>query len=347
MAYSLARRSSSLHGAAVRLADPFEVALVDTDMLGLNGEDLAQQMRADSQLARTRVLMMTSPNFDRTTARGDERGCSASVTKPIMESSLREALELALDKTKPLNQPGNNLKPAATVAALAGARTLVAEDVESNREVAAAILSKLGYHADLVSNGTEAIAALQSFPYDLVLMDCEMPEMDGYEATRRIRQHESLEGKTHIHLPILALTAHAISGDKSKCQDAGMDDYISKSIEPERLAEAIEKWLSTSASPVQLEARESEPGKSCQEIFNEEELLGRLMGDRTLAAKIITGFLRDAPIQLRHLGERLQAGDAEESRRRAHGLKGLPLPFRRQISATRPCKWKRLHVPAN
>jgi CheY-like chemotaxis protein/HPt (histidine-containing phosphotransfer) domain-containing protein len=197
-------------------------------------------------------------------------------------------------------------------------RILIAEDIATNQEVALAILTKLGYRADAVSNGAAALAAIEKTAYDLILMDCEMPEMDGYEATRHIRQQEAAARKSRM--PILALTAHAISGDRGKCMQAGMDDYLCKPIEPRRLAEALEKWLPAQELAPATHAEPPRPQASG--IFDETELLERLMGDRSIARKVIAGFLQDAPSQLRRLGERLQEGDAEGARRQAHTLKG-------------------------
>ena len=215
---------------------------------------------------------------------------------------------------------GQAAKPPAATVSLADARILVVDDVIINRKVALAILAKLGCRADAVSSGAAALAALEESAYDLILMDCGMPEMDGYEATRRIRERESVNGKPRI--PILALTAHASAGDRAKCVESGMDEYLRKPIDPRRLAEAIGKWL-----PAPLPATRPEPpvcpvSEEAASVFDEGELLGRLMGDRRVAGIIVTGFLQDAPSQLRRLGERLQAGDAEGVRRQAHRLKG-------------------------
>jgi CheY-like chemotaxis protein len=121
---------------------------------------------------------------------------------------------------------------------------LIAEDYPVNQKVALIILGKLGYRADAVGDGAEAVRAVATLPYDLVLMDCQMPEMDGYAAARRIREHEETLGKPHAQrLPIVALTAHAMEGDRQRCLDAGMDDYLPKPVRPESLADIIAKWL--------------------------------------------------------------------------------------------------------
>ena len=306
---------------AARLADPFDVALLDVEMPGMDGTELGRQIAADSQLTRTALLLMANPNRTSGVAHLEEGRFSASITKPVTESRLRNALNVVLGR-KPHHEPvsDSGFKQLADLSACAGARILVAEDISSNREVALAILTKLGFRTDLVVNGAEAVAAVQSTPYALVLMDCEMPEMDGYDATRHIREHEASDGKARI--PIVALTAHAISGDEGKCMEAGMDDYLCKPVDPKDLANALAKWLTAVPPPVERKAKGKRPGEQANSVFNAEEMLGRLMGDRTLAGKIVAGFIQDAPVQLRLLGERLEAGDAAESRRLAHGMKG-------------------------
>ena len=306
---------------AARLADPFDIALLDLEMPRMDGQELARQIVADSQLSRSALLMMTSPSRRCGTAPLEELRLAGCITKPVAESRLRYALQAALGR-KMAAQPEAETcgKPSATTSSHAQTRILVAEDIATNQEVALAILKKLGYQADAVGNGAAALAALDKATYDLILMDCEMPGMDGYEATRRIRQQETSDGKSRI--PILALTAHAISGDRDKCMESGMDDYLCKPIEPRRLAEGLDKWLPTAQPARGPKAEADPPREEVIGIFNEKELMERLMGDRSLAGKIVAGFLQDAPSQLRRLGEKLEQGDADGARRQAHMLKG-------------------------
>jgi CheY-like chemotaxis protein/HPt (histidine-containing phosphotransfer) domain-containing protein len=204
------------------------------------------------------------------------------------------------------------------------ARILVAEDNRINQEVAVAMLKRLGYSAHLVANGVEAIQALREADYDLVLMDCEMPKMDGYEATRYIR--EGRAETRNLHIPIIAITADAMTGDRDKCLQAGMSDYIAKPVEPQQLAEVLEKWLSLpacgEASPPAGESPANKEAVFDQPVFNQQDFLARLMGDKALARKVIAVFLDDAPRQLRILKTTLEEGDTDGARLQAHTLKG-------------------------
>jgi CheY-like chemotaxis protein len=192
------------------------------------------------------------------------------------------------------------------------ARILIAEDNPTNRFVALAQLGKLGYKADAVANGAEALEALQQGGYDLVLMDCEMPVMDGYEATRRIRQSGNLQ------VSIIALTANAMSGDRDRCLRAGMNDFLSKPVEIEQLADVLAKWTHGSDPPVAAPTTAEEAVAA----FDSEALLNRLMGDRQVAGMIVKGFLEDVPSQLDELRKRLVEADAPGARLLAHALKG-------------------------
>jgi PAS domain S-box-containing protein len=225
-------------------------------------------------------------------------------------------------ESRAASQPSGHRSPKSSLSAFsrAGSRVLVADDVPANQEVALAILSKLGCRAHAVSTGAEALAAMEKATYDLVLMDCEMPEMDGYEATRHIRQREVADGKPRV--PVLALTAHASSGGRNRCIKSGMDDFLSKPIDPRKLAQAIEKWLSVSQPAGEPEPPHESIPECAPGTFDQQELLGRLMGDRRVAGIVVAGFLHDAPSQLRRLGELLQEGDLEGTRRQAHRLKG-------------------------
>jgi two-component system sensor histidine kinase/response regulator len=199
-------------------------------------------------------------------------------------------------------------------------RILVAEDNATNREVALAQLDKLGYQADAVPNGAEAVQAVERGIYGLVLMDCEMPVMDGYEATRMIRR------STRPNLPVIAITADAMSGDRERCLREGMNDYLAKPVELEKLAEVLAKWLSVKADAAGSSASPDNAGSKAEAqakpAFDETALLRRLMGDRKLAGMVLQGFLDNAPSQLQNLQQRLNEADSAGARAQAHTLKG-------------------------
>ena len=205
---------------------------------------------------------------------------------------------------------------AGTVPAGRAARILVAEDNATNREVMLAQLQKLGYQAGAAADGAEAVDAVHRGDYGLVLMDCQMPGMDGFEATRRIRR------SVHSGIPIVAITADAMPADRDRCLDGGMDDYLAKPVELARLADVLARWLPAPDAGGAVPTPGEPAGEQAQAVFNDEALLRRLMGDRQLAAILLKGFLRDVPFQLEHLRRRLAAADAGGARSQAHALKG-------------------------
>jgi PAS domain S-box-containing protein len=199
------------------------------------------------------------------------------------------------------------------------ARILLAEDNAVNQMVLRAMLGRLGLAADPVVNGAQAIQALQNIDYDLVLMDCEMPEVDGYEATRRIRN--AATGSLKRRVPIVAVTANAMPGDREKCLRSGMDDYLAKPIEPDELARVLAKWL---GEPKLME--KCSPSKTAApsewDVFDRAALLKRLAGNLGLAERLVKAFIDDTPSQLGMLRKQLEDGDSESARRQAHKLKG-------------------------
>jgi CheY-like chemotaxis protein len=177
----------------------------------------------------------------------------------------------------------------------------VAEDNFTNREVILAQLKKLGYNGEAVINGAEAVEALRRGDYSLLLMDCAMPLMDGYEATRRIRQ------SMQMHIPIIALTASAMPPDRERCLSEGMDDYLAKPVELPRLAAVLARWLSVSDSVPAASTLPESGEKPTAVIFDADSLLRRLMDDRELAGALLKGFLNRA----RRFGRsRITAGGA-------------------------------------
>ncbi|MEM7309479.1 MAG: response regulator [Planctomycetota bacterium] len=218
----------------------FAVALVDHHMPLRDGLELANDFRAQPSAAGVPLVLLTAGLGGRLEARLHQLGFAGHLSKPIRESSLLTCLGRVLALDQPVGEePDSAAEEGQSPAGRHVARILLAEDNAVNQRVASRILEKLGYLVDVVADGREATDAVRSLPYDLVLMDCQMPEMDGYEATRRIRALESDERRT----PIIALTANALAGDRDRCLEAGMDDYLSKPVRKEDLQRAIEAWL--------------------------------------------------------------------------------------------------------
>jgi signal transduction histidine kinase/CheY-like chemotaxis protein/HPt (histidine-containing phosphotransfer) domain-containing protein len=316
-------------GEAARRGDPFQIALIDMMMPGMDGEELGRAIKADPHLQETHLIMLTSLGQRSDATRLQQLGFCGYLLKPIRRSALRDCMAAAIDRKPPTD--GQSSASLATLRCLDApptvrARILVAEDNPTNQTVAIAILKKLGHVADAVGNGGEAIKALRKIPYDLVLMDCQMPEMDGYEATRWIRSSDS--GVCNPNIPIIAMTAHAMKGDREQCLAAGMNDYLSKPVQPQELAETIARWLRAAADTPAKLATETDRSASpptpeeTKAVFDEEELLKRLMGDKTLGQAVILGFLEDIPQQIRVLKDRLGEGDAPLAYRQAHTIKG-------------------------
>ena len=330
---------------AVRSGDPFRAALVDMHMPGMNGEEFGRRVKQNAEIADTRLILMTSFGQRGDGARMEQAGFSGYLTKPLRQTQLHDCLALVIGREAPPEAGQGRIVTRHTVAESArrSGRILLVEDNPTNQKVALAMLQKLGWHADVAVNGLEAIRALKHIPYDLVLMDCQMPEMDGFAATRRIRELEAGSSKLEAgyssafrlppsafpHIPIIAMTANAMQGDRERCQDAGMDDYIAKPVQPKDLAEKIDRWLhgtglgKTMADPVAGGATMiAGPDTETQEVFRWSELLDRLMGDTELAHAIVEGFIDDIPGQISKLKGFVQSGDTAAATRQAHTIKG-------------------------
>jgi CheY-like chemotaxis protein len=245
-------------------------------------------------------------------------GLAGTMTKPVRQSELFNCL------IGGLSMPADEVIPAtrpATQATVARGRLLLVEDNSMNQLVATKLLGKLGYEVTVSANGLEALQSMADAEYDAVLMDCQMPEMDGYAATREIRRRE---GGTR-HVPVIAMTAAAMQGDREACFAAGMDDYLTKPIRPEALAETLTRWIigddktapATAAEPItsgddaaQLDAARLSMLRDLDD------------GDGVLLASIADEFLAEAQRQLELLGEALAEGDPQTVERAAHSIKG-------------------------
>jgi PAS domain S-box-containing protein len=228
---------------AAREGLPFAAALVDAHMPGMDGQALGAAMLNDKALCTTRAVLMTSVGRKGPARPAEARHFAASLPKPIRLEELRLVLQEVLS-TRPGAPPAPSVTPtpATPVAVFFGAsRILLVEDNLTNQLVALGILKKLGLHADAVANGADALAALKTLPYDLVLMDVQMPVMDGLEAARTLRRLDS--GVLNHNIPVVAMTANAMQGDREECLAAGMDGYIAKPITPRALVDALHAFL--------------------------------------------------------------------------------------------------------
>lgn len=241
------RRALELLRAANANKSVYDVAILDLMMPGMDGFELANAIKTDPEIPKLEMVLLTSfgQRGDGDTAR--QVGISAYLTKPVRNSHLFDCLMGVIgNRSLVLNVDIAEIEPKlitrhslAESNSFSNTLILLAEDNIVNQKVAARQLKKLGYRADVVSNGLEALEALGRIPYDLVLMDCQMPGMDGYEATAEIRRREG----SAKHTPIVAMTAHALDSDRAKCIEAGMDEYVSKPVKPEELGEVLEKLL--------------------------------------------------------------------------------------------------------
>ncbi|HYB19346.1 MAG TPA: response regulator, partial [Thermodesulfobacteriota bacterium] len=257
--------------------------------------------------------------------RGDARemqeiGFAAYLTKPVKRSQLRDGLELVASR-KPWEAKTQSL-PIVTRFSVAEnkrgrVRILLAEDNIINQKVALRHLERIGYRADAVANGKEVLSALERISYDLIFMDVQMPEMDGFEATAIIRRKER---ETGGHIPIIAMTAHAMKGDRERCLEAGMDDYVSKPIQPQSLIEVIGRWLDNEGLE-KPKVPSIEPTEA-KEVFDKETIMERLDRDEAFFSKILDMFLEDTPIKIERIQEHLKEKDFAGLEFQAHSLKG-------------------------
>jgi signal transduction histidine kinase/DNA-binding response OmpR family regulator len=305
-----------------------DVAVLDMQMPGMDGYSLADRIRAMPAGSFLPLVMLTSVTTRGDAAEAQSRGFSAYLPKPVKNLQLYDCLATVLGQdTRRELQAQPVFITRHTLAELnQGRRILVVEDDATNQKVIQGLLRKLGLTCDTVANGLEAVTILTQIPYDLVLMDCQMPVMDGYTATQRIRQPGS--GAINPRVPIVALTANAMQGDRDKVLDAGMDDYLTKPINADALADMVRRWLVDSAhKPAAATAGETVArtavAHEAPDCFDETQLLGNLDGDREMARIVVQSSLDELPNYLDQLRTDLASAEWERAERAAHTLKGL------------------------
>jgi signal transduction histidine kinase/DNA-binding response OmpR family regulator/HPt (histidine-containing phosphotransfer) domain-containing protein len=304
---------------AAKRGDAFDVALLDFHMPERSGLDLAREIRASAQLKRTRIILLTSSGQ----ALPDDpaNGIDFALSKPVRQSRLLDAISAVMAEQWAHADDGV-LEPAPAeppVLSGGGQRILVAEDQPVNWMLVQRMLTKRGYRVDNAVNGEQALRMLETEPYDLVFMDCQMPVLDGYQTSREIRKREDAARGTHI--PIVAMTAHAMQGDRERCLAAGMDDYLAKPITRLEIDEMLRRWLPSAG--VEAEVASTGPGASTPAPADSVLEDSRIRELRTLfpgdeLKQVLRELEEDVAAQMQRIDSALRAGDGDEVADAAH-----------------------------
>ncbi len=310
---------------AIRQAEtngsPFAMAVIDGMMPGMDGFELASTIRLASNPSPPLLIMLTSSGLSDESERAQAIGVSACLTKPIRQSELFDAMMKALGspgsgpsvveaRTVPVEVPTDK-----TVRPL---RILLAEDHIVNQKVAVGMLERMGHRATVVADGAKAVEAWETTRFDMILMDVQMPEMDGFEAVAAIRERERQTGH---HIPIAALTAHAMKGDRERCLNSGFDDYLTKPIRSRELGETIGRWAAR--NPDRPEVDTDGPTSAPTAEFDRETALLTVGGDKELLGEVVGLFLDDCPRLLSEIEQAIDMTDGPSIKRLAHTVKGL------------------------
>ncbi|MBI1793740.1 MAG: response regulator [Chloroflexi bacterium] len=347
---------------AHRTGDPYHIVLLDMQMPGMDGEQTARAIKSDPAVKDVKILILTSMGQRGDAARLEALGCSGYLLKPVKQQMLFDAVIAVLGRKE--DQPPSLItRHLLSEQRKFNLRLLLAEDNPINQKLAVILLQKAGYSVDAVETGAQALEKTQANHYSAVLMDVQMPEMDGFEATRRIRAWEQENSQ---HVPIIAMTAHAMAGDRERCLEAGMDDYITKPLEPRALFNAIDRWTQTDTppgasvaaglpqdyssntgilsetfddglfgeptDPASNEMMESAPVSKAESSsstlpVNFKTALHRFGGDAEFMKEMFQEFKDHIPERMDEIRAALQSGNAGVLGRLAHNLKGVSLNF--------------------
>ena len=342
---------------AHRSGDPYHVVLLDMQMPGMDGEQTARAIKSDPAVKDVKIIILTSMGHRGDAARMEALGCAGYLLKPVKQQLLFEATLAVLGREKE-EAPALITRHILSEQKKFGARLLLAEDNPINQKLAVTVLQKVGYSVDTVDNGSDAVEKAMGNTYAAILMDVQMPGTDGFEATQQIREWEKDRNR---HLPIIAMTAHAMQGDRERCLEAGMDDYVTKPLQPRVLFSALNRWIVHES--VEAEAQEDRQDYSSQEesflmdfddgMFGEPasepvpaepststrhstfslnglpvdlpSAIARFDDDRDFVITILHDYRAHLPERLKELHGLLQAEDANSLCRVAHNLKGVSL----------------------
>jgi PAS domain S-box-containing protein len=317
-----------------RAGEALEMLITDVHMAGMDGFEVARRIREDRRFDDLFIVTITSVGRPGDGVLCEQLGISSYLLKPITPTELRDAIQLTLAQDRSAPSESQLVTRHSLREAWQSLRVLLAEDNEVNQRLATAILERLGHRVTHARNGREVLELSAKDSFDLILMDIQMPEMGGVEATQLIREREAKEGG---HMPIVAMTAHAMAGDRERFLAAGMDEYISKPISQERLREVVRNLGKSPEEqdvvpPVEVAddlSRTEEAPVSASPTndagdmpFDREELLKRVESDRELLSTLVAVFKADRPHRMEEIEHALEAGDATALSSAAHTIKG-------------------------
>jgi PAS domain S-box-containing protein len=310
--------TSALETLKAAAADdsPFHLLLSDVNMPESDGFMLSEWIRDDPTVADIAIIMLTSSGRPGDADRREKLGIAANLLKPAKQSEIFDAIVRALGVSAPEDNPAQQsvLDKAGKLGTL---RILLAEDNLVNQRLAQGVLSRQGHEVIIANNGREAIEALHTSEFDVVLMDVQMPDLDGFEATKAIRTAEQMTGR---HQPIIAMTAHAMAGDRELCLEAGMDEYVSKPIRVNELMDKLAIVLGNQ-TPSEFAAPASSPATDSSMIDWDVVLVG-MMGDETLLRHCIDACLLETPQFMASIHQAIATNDSVALKQAAHSLKG-------------------------
>ena len=330
--------------------DPFVIAVLDMQMPDIDGVSLARTIKSDSNLEDTRLVLMSSVGLSPSRFLIEQIGFSSVLMKPVPQSEMLHALLNALAVKRKAQEPRSSTSPMAK--SYRGSRVLVAEDNPINQQVAIGMLKRFDIHADAVASGEEAIYALETLPYDLVLMDVQMPILDGLDATRRIRSGTSQV--LHPEIPIVAMTANAMEGDRRLCLESGMNDYIAKPVSQSELVRILGMFLHPSAEETQESVAsspekvppEKETAPEPEESVASKEVAPSIypvigtsfslkdeLGDLELVQSIVEEVVESTQAELPVLQSEIENELFDEAAKTAHRIRGALL----NLAADRLC----------
>ncbi len=318
--------------AASEQGRPFDAMLLDMDMPDMDGEQVAWAVKSVPQLQQVKIIVLTSMSQRGDAAGLQAMGCSGYLLKPVKQQLLYDALVAVTGQEAPFGKPGEII----TYRSIAGKkreglRVLLAEDNPTNQKLAVILLEKAGFSVDVAENGYQAVEKAQAGGYNAVLMDMQMPELDGYAAARKIRAWEA--GRQRV--PIIAMTASAMKGDRERCLEAGMDDYISKPLQPEIFLRILDHWTESPDSapdcrPIEL-LPPAGPAVRLAEVASPPldfaDAMPRFLNNREFFDQICHNFIEDLPARVVMIKIAHDHGDVKELFRQAHSLKSVAANF--------------------